>query len=136
MQLAKHPTVMVADHYEDTRFLLKFWLEAEGYRVVEAVNGQEALDLTGGECPDLLLMSLSMPALDGLEAARRIRERGKACVFPIVAMSAYPTMETQVSAIAAGCDAFIAEPIDFDGLSDLLNHLLPESTGQQMQASC
>ena len=135
MQLAKHPTVMVADHFEDTRFLLKFWLEAEGYRVVEAVNGQEALDLTGDECPDLVLMSLRMPALDGLEATRRIRERGKASVFPIVAMSAYPTMETQASAIAAGCDAFISEPIDFDSLSGLLSHLLPASAEQQLQES-
>lgn len=134
MHLATHPTVMVVENYEDTRFLLKLWLEAEGCRVVKAANGQEAFELTGEECPDLILMSLRMPMLDGLESARRIRERGQECVCPIVAMSAYPTMEAQASAIAAGCDAFIAEPFDFDSLSDLLSHLLPASTAQPLQA--
>lgn len=132
---AKRPTVMVAENYEDTRSLLKFWLEAKGCRVVEAVNGQEAFELTGGECPDLLLMSLRMPVLGGLEATRRIRERGQECVFPIVAMSAYPTMNEHASALAAGCNAFIAKPFDFDSLSDLLSHLLPETAGQRLQAS-
>lgn len=135
MHLAKRPTVMVAENNEDTRSLLKFWLESGGFRVVEAANGQQAFELTGGVCPDLLLMSLRMPVLDGLEAARRIREHRKDCVFPIVAMSAYPTVDEHASALAAGCDAFIAEPIDFDSLSDLLSHLLPESADRHLQAS-
>ena len=135
MQLAKQPTVMVADNYEDTRSLLKFWLEARGCRVVEAANGQEAFELTGGACPDLLLMSLRMPVLDGFDATRRIRAHGQECVFPIVAMSTHPTVSERASAIAAGCNAFIAEPIDFDSLSGLLSHLLPRSAGPQLQAS-
>jgi CheY-like chemotaxis protein len=135
MRPAERPTVMVAYNYEDTRYLLKFWLEARGCRVMEAANGQEAFELTGGECPDLLLMSLRMPVLGGLEAARRIRARGRDCVFPIVAMSAYPTKDERASALAAGCDEFIAEPIDFDGLSDLLGQLLPVSAARQPQWS-
>ena len=57
MNPAKHPTVMVADNYEDTRFMLRYWLEAEGYDVVEARNGQEAVELTRRQCPDLILMA-------------------------------------------------------------------------------
>lgn len=127
---AKHPTVMVADSYEDTRFLLKHWLEAEGYAVVEAENGQEAIELTRGQCPDLILMSERMPVLDGIEAARHIRRQNKECVFPIVAMSTYPTKEAQGVAMAAGCDWFVGEPIDFDLLSKLLSHLLPGAAGR------
>jgi CheY-like chemotaxis protein len=121
---------MVADSYEDTRFMLKYWLEAEGYGVVEAGNGQEAVELTRGRCPDLLLMSERMPVLDGLEAARRIRRQGKGCACPIVAMSSYPTKEAQAAAFAAGCDSFVAEPIDFDLLGNLLSHLLPGAAGR------
>ena len=131
MPPAKHPTVMVADSYEDTRFMLKYWLEAEGYGVVEAGNGQEAVELARGRCPDLLLMSERMPVLDGLEAARRIRRQGKGCACPIVAMSSYPNAEAQAAALAAGCDSFVAEPIDFDLLGNLLSHLLPGAAGKQ-----
>ena len=129
MHPAKHPTVMVADNYEDTRFMLKYWLEAKGYEVVEAANGREAVELTRAQCPDLILMSERMPVLDGLEAARRIRERGKGCVFPIVTMSSYPTEEARAAAFAAGCDSFVAEPFDFDLLNNLLGHLLPAASG-------
>ena len=133
MHPATHPTVMVAAGYEDTRCLLKYWLELEGYAVVEAENGEEAVELTGGRCPDLILMSERMPVLDGIEAARRIRGHGKGCVFPIVTMSSYPTTETRAAALAAGCDSFVAEPIDFDILSTLLSRLLP-GAGRQTDA--
>jgi CheY-like chemotaxis protein len=128
---AKHPTVMVADSYEDTRFMLKYWLEAEGYGVVEAGNGQEAVELTRGGCPELLLLSERMPVLDGLEVARRIRRQDKECTCPIVAMSCHPTVEAQAAALAAGCDSFVAEPIDLDLLSNLLSHLLPGAAGRR-----
>ena len=125
MHQVNQPTVLVAEHYEDTRFLLRFWLEAEGCRVVEAVNGQEAIDETRGVCPDLILMSLRMPVRDGLDATRCIREHVGERGVPIVAMSTYPTVHERASALAAGCDAFIAAPIDFDSLSDLFRQLLP-----------
>lgn len=131
MREARRPTVMVADNNEDTRTLLRFWLEAEGYSVVEAANGQEAVELTCGKCPDLILMSERMPMLGGIEAARRIREQGQQCIFPIVCMSTYPTKEAQASALAGGCDSFVAEPLDFCGLGSLLSRLLPESAAHQ-----
>ena len=129
MPPTKHPTVLVADSYADTRFMLKCWLEAEGYAVVEAGNGQEAVELTRGRCPDLLLLSERMPLLDGLEAARRIRRQDKECVCPIVSMSTYPSEEAQGAAFAAGCDSFVAEPIDLNFLSNLLSHLLAGAAG-------
>jgi two-component system phosphate regulon response regulator PhoB len=135
MREARRPTVMVADGYEDTRSLLRFWLEAEGYGVVEAADGQEAVELTCGKCPDLILMSERMPVLGGVEAARRIRQNGKECVFPIVAMSTYPTKEAKASALLAGCDSFIPQPVGFDLLSDLLSRLLPGAARRQPRES-
>ncbi|MCA1593689.1 MAG: response regulator [Acidobacteria bacterium] len=129
MQVANDPSVMIADDSEDTRGLLRHWLETKHCRVVEAANGQEALDLTRGECPDLILMDLRMPVLDGLDATRRIREHAGECNVPIVGMSTYPTKEAQSLALAAGCNSFIAQPIDFDQLSALLSRLLPASAG-------
>jgi CheY-like chemotaxis protein len=120
MQVANRPTVMVADYSADTRELLRFWLETEGCRVVEAVNGHEAIELTRGECPDLIVMSLRMPGRSGFDAARCIREDDRECNVPIVAMSTYPTQEEKAKALAAGCSSFIAHPIDFDLLSSLL----------------
>ena len=131
MREAKRPTVMVADGYEDTRSLLRFWLESEGYGVVEAGDGQVAFELTCGQCPDLILMSERMPVLGGVEASRLIRQRGKGCVFPIVVMSSYPTKEARDAALAAGCDSFIPQPVNFDLLSDLLRRLLPGAAGGQ-----
>ena len=135
MREATRSTVMVADNNEDTRFLLRFWLEAKGYCVVEAANGQEAVELTRGKCPDLILMSERMPMLGGVEAARLIREQGKQCIPPIVCMSTYPTKDARASALAGGCDSFIAAPLDFRGLGSLLSRLLPESAAQQPRES-
>jgi CheY-like chemotaxis protein len=117
---------MIADDSADIRALLRYWLETKRCRVVEATNGQEAVDLARGECPDLILMGLLMPVLDGIDATRRIRERAE-CDVHIAAMSTYPTKEARANALAAGCSSFISHPIDFDQLSDLLSHLLPAS---------
>lgn len=131
MHVAHPPTVMVVENFADTRALLKFWLEKEGCRVVEAASGQEAVELTRSQCPDLVLMSLRMSVLDGFDTARRIREHGQECDFPIVAMSTYPTKEAQDSALAAGCNSFIAQPVDFDSLRELFTRLLPGSAARQ-----
>lgn len=135
MREARRPTVMVADNNEDTRFLLRFWLEAEGYLVVEAADGEEAVELTCANCPDLILMSERMPTLGGVEATRHIREQCKQCVLTIVCLSTYPTQEAQAAALAGGCDSFIAQPIDFDYLNNLLSSLLPESVRLSSQGT-
>ena len=125
MQVVNYPSVMVAEASRDTRELLRHWLEAKRCRVVEAMNGQEAIAKTRDDCPDLILMGLNMPVVDGLAAARRIREAAGDYDIPIVCMSTYPTKEAQAIALAAGCNRFIAHPIDFDQLSEMLETLLP-----------
>ena len=122
---------MIVENFEDTRELLRFWLETEGCQVIEAANGQEAVELTRAQCPDLVLMSLRRPVLDGFDTTRRIREHRHEHDFPIVCMSTYPTKEAQDSALAAGCSSFIAQPVDFDSLRDLFSRLLPGSAAHK-----
>jgi CheY-like chemotaxis protein len=126
---ARSPTVMVAHNDEDTRYLLKFWLEGMGYNVVEAADGRAAFELTLGKCPDLILMSERMPKLGGMETTRLIRRQCGACVFPILLMSSYPTEEARAAAVNAGCDSFVPQPVDFDRLGELLGRLLQGAAG-------
>ncbi len=95
-----------------------------GYRVVEAVNGQEAIEVAARERPDLILMDLSLPLLDGLAATRRIREQPDLRAVPIVAVSAHDTADFHADALAAGCNEYVTKPIDFDQLESLLSSLV------------
>jgi CheY-like chemotaxis protein len=120
-KLKTSQTIMVVEDYDDTRMLLRQWLESKGYRVVEAINGQEAVDLTQRERPNLILMDLDLPILDGIAATQHIRQQSEMNQVPIVAITAYPMSYTHVKAFAKGCNEYLAKPIDFDELEELLN---------------
>jgi two-component system cell cycle response regulator DivK len=124
------PTVMVVEDFEDNRFMMRRLLEMSGYRVLEAVNGEEAVELARRERPGLILMDLSLPQLDGLAATRRIRQHPELRNVPIVAVSAHDTADFHADALAAGCNDYVTKPIDFDQLEALLSRLLPKSSGQ------
>lgn len=117
--------ILLVDDYEASRFVLRNFLESHGYRVVEAINGQEAIDLAQRECPDLILMDLNLPVLDGLLAAERIRASRAACRnVPIIAITAFDTYGMKEAALEAGCNAYIAKPIDFERVGKLLARAL------------
>jgi len=124
------PTVMVVEDFEDNRFMMRRLLEMSGYRVLEAVNGEEAVELAHKERPQLILMDLSLPQLDGLAATRRIRQYPDMKDVPIVAVSAHDTADFHADALAAGCNDYVTKPIDFDQLEALLSRLLPKRGGQ------
>lgn len=117
-------TILVVEDFDETRFMIKLSLELSGYHVLEAINGQEAVEIARRERPDLVLMDLSLPLLDGFTATRRIREETQLCEIPIVAVTAHATADYRVKAFAAGCNDYLTKPIDFDKLGDLLNRLL------------
>jgi two-component system cell cycle response regulator DivK len=121
------PTIMVVEDFEDNRFMMRRLLEMSGYRVLEAVNGEEAVILARSERPGLILMDLSLPQLDGLAATRRIRQHAELRNVPIVAVSAHDTADFHADALAAGCNDYVTKPIDFDQLEELLNRLLPRN---------
>jgi len=118
------PTVLVVEDFEDNRFMMRRLLEMSGYRVIEAVNGEQAVEVAASERPDLILMDLSLPKLDGLAATRRIRQSRGLGEVPIVAVSAHDTSDFHADALAAGCDEYVTKPIDFDQLESLLKRLL------------
>jgi CheY-like chemotaxis protein len=120
------PIVMVVEDFEDNRFMMRRLLEMSGYRVLEAINGEEAVELASREHPSLILMDLSLPLLDGLAATRRIRQLKELRHVPIVAVSAHDTADFHADALAAGCNDYVTKPIDFDQLEALLSRLLPK----------
>jgi CheY-like chemotaxis protein len=121
-------TIMVVEDYDDTRILLKTELEGLGYSVLEATNGQEAVDIAAREHLDLILMDLDLPILDGIVATQRIRQQTEKQHVPIVAVTAYPMSYTRVKAFAEGCDEYVAKPIDMSELERLVNrYLKPDS---------
>jgi two-component system, cell cycle response regulator DivK len=116
--------IMVVEDYDDTRLLLKHALEGLGYSVLEASNGQEAVDLAGREHPDLILMDLDLPILDGIAATQRIRQQSELEKVPIVAVTAYPMSYTHVKAFAKGCDEYMPKPIDISELASVVKRYL------------
>jgi CheY-like chemotaxis protein len=117
-------TIMIVEDYDDTRELLKHGLEGLGYSVLEASNGQEAVDIADREHPDLILMDLDLPILDGIAATQRIRQQSHMESVPIVAVTAYPMSYSRVKAFAKGCNEYIAKPIDMSELANLVNRYL------------
>lgn len=118
--------VMVVEDFEDNRFMMRRLLEMSGYSVLEAINGEEAVELAKRERPALILMDLSLPLLDGLAATRSIRQEADLRDIPIVAVSAHDTADFHAEALAAGCNDYVTKPIDFDQLETLLKRLLPD----------
>ncbi|HJU93542.1 MAG TPA: response regulator [Pyrinomonadaceae bacterium] len=119
-------TVLLVEDTEDNRFMMRRLLEMTGYRVVEAMNGEEAVKLARAELPQLILMDLSLPVIDGLAATRLIRKLPEFAATPIIAVSAHDTTDFQSEAIHAGCNRYITKPIDFNELEELIAELLIE----------
>ncbi|PYS21429.1 MAG: hypothetical protein DMF72_17685 [Acidobacteria bacterium] len=109
-------TILVVDDYSDNRVLLSAWLRAKGYKVIEAQDGREGLLQANRSHPDLILMDLAMPELDGVEATRQLRQRRTFSRTPIFAISAYTTYDVKADALAAGCTEVFAKPLDLAAL--------------------
>jgi two-component system cell cycle response regulator DivK len=95
-------TILVVEDSDDIRHMMKFMLEMKGLRMVEAVNGREAIERALGESPQLILMDLSMPVMDGWEATRKLRQYEPTREVPIVAISAHCREEQREQALRAG----------------------------------
>ena len=118
-------TVLVVDDFEDSRIMLKRMLEMSNYCVLDAADGREAVEMVRQSCPDLLLMDVHMPKLDGLAATRQIRECQDRCRdVTILALTAYDTCDMKEAALEAGCNGYITKPIDFDELDKVLRQYL------------
>jgi two-component system cell cycle response regulator DivK len=118
-------TVLVVDDFEDSRFVLRRMLETKDYCVIEAADGREAVETARRHHPDLVLMDLNMPLVDGLAATKLIRECKDSCRdVPIVAVTAFDTYGMKDAALEAGCDDYLTKPFDFDRLEKVLRRCL------------
>jgi CheY-like chemotaxis protein len=117
-------TILIVDDFDDTRLLLRTWLEKKGYRVLEAGNGNEAVAEAESSVPDLIIMDVEMPELDGLAATRKIRSLKKLEGLPIVAVSAYGADQFRADALSAGCNEYVSTPFEPDELENLIHSLI------------
>jgi CheY-like chemotaxis protein len=123
-----HPTtatVLVVDDSADTRTVLRKLLEGGGCLVLEAANGQEAVESAKHQCPDLIIMDLNMPHVDGLSATEQIRSMKDWCAgVPIIAVTAYHAYGIDDAALEAGCNEYLVKPFDFAYLVQVLRKYL------------
>jgi CheY-like chemotaxis protein len=118
------PTILVIEDYSDTRELLSALLQGRGYNVIEAEDGVEGLLKAGWVYPDLILMDLSLPEMDGVEVARRIHAQSKLSQIPIFVVSAYLTEAVKADVRAAGCVEAFPKPFNADSLMDRITATL------------
>lgn len=123
--LVKPATILVVDDSADTRAVLCRTFAGRGYRIVEAADGREAVEVALRERPDLILMDLNMPVMDGLAATEQIRELREKCGdVAIVAVTAFATYGMKEAATEAGCDAYLLKPLALGELEELVERLL------------
>ena len=118
-------TILVVEDYEDTSLAMRLALEHKGYHIIEASDGAQAVEVAAREHPDIILMDLNLPVLDGLAATERIRANSSSSGVVIVAVTAHQDHDYRARALAVGCNAFVTKPIDFDWLNELISNLLP-----------
>ena len=118
-----HKRVLVADDFQDTRTLTRLILEKFGYEVDEATNGLEAVKMAVEHPPDLILMDIAMPVMDGIQATQAIRKHRELADIPILAVTAYGNFYSE-RARDAGCNDVIQKPIEITQYKPLVNSYL------------
>jgi len=122
---SKDLKILLVEDVEDTRFFMRLELERQGFIVFEAEDGRSAVDVAAKEIPDVILMDLTLPHMDGFSAAKLIREKsGKLQTIPIIAVTAHQETDFRTGAKASGFDAYVTKPIDINSLKELIDGLL------------
>lgn len=116
--------ILVVDDCESNRELLSVYLTVSGYEVIEACDGLEAVRVATSECPDLIIMDLSMPVMDGFGAVRLLRQVSEVREVPVIACTAHDTSTHRVQAMGVGFNEFLSKPIDFAQLDFMLGQFL------------
>ena len=118
------PKILLVEDNEMNRDMLSRRLERRGYQVVVAVDGQEGVALAQSEAPDLILMDMSLPALDGWEASRQLKAAPETTSIPIIALTAHAMADDREKALAAGCNDYDTKPIEMPRLLAKVEALL------------
>ena len=124
MSRREQPLVLVVEDYQDAREMYAAYLQFSGYAVAEATNGVEAIEKTQELLPDIVLMDLALPRMDGWEATRRLKSDERTRHIPIVALTGHALAGHAEGARRAGCDAFVTKPCLPDALVSEIKRLL------------
>ena len=117
------PVVLIVEDHDDTREMLKTFLGMVGCHVIEAENGERALNVAEKVCPDLILLDMKMPRVDGVTVTRLIRSHPNLHEVPIIAVTGIATPHFQAEVLRAGCNYYLEKPIDFNRLEELIQML-------------
>jgi two-component system cell cycle response regulator DivK len=121
---SRMPKVLLVEDNEMNRDMLSRRLERKGFNVVFAMDGQAAVEMADVEQPDVILMDMSLPVMDGWEATRRIKANDKLQSIPIIALTAHAMSGDREKALQAGCEEYDTKPIDFPRLIEKINVLI------------
>ena len=116
--------ILIVEDQEDNRTILRDLLGHAGFEVLEAVNGIEGIKAAVRERPDLILMDIQMPEMDGYEAARRIKAEPNAANIPIIAVTSFALSGDEQKARAAGCDDYVTKPFSPRAILEIVKHWL------------
>ncbi|MBS7541849.1 response regulator [Ancylobacter oerskovii] len=119
-------TILLVEDNEMNRDMLSRRLTRNGYEVLLAVDGQQGVDLATSRRPDLILMDMSLPVLDGWEATRRVKAAPETAAIPVIALTAHAMEQDREAAMAAGCDEFDTKPVELPRLLGKIRALLGE----------
>lgn len=125
LNLQSSPMIMVVEDNADSRLMMKTLLEMKGYRIIEAGDGREAIEMAERERPHLIIMDLQLPHLHGFAVTRHLRQHAELGLTPIIIISGHDPLYHRPLALAAGCNEYLHKPIDFDLLEKTLGRLLP-----------
>jgi len=118
--------ILIVEDNEMSRDILLRRLKKAGFEVIVAENGQEALDRAEKDHPQLILMDMNLPIMDGWEATRRLKASARTKTIPIIALTAHAMIEDLHSTLEAGCDDYDTKPVDFSRLLQKVHHFLSD----------
>ncbi len=119
--------ILVVEDQEDNRRILRDLLTSVGFEILEAVTGEDGVAMAQAHTPDLILMDIQLPGMDGLAATALLKQDPATAAIPVIALTAMAMKEDQAKAQRAGCDAYIAKPLRYQELYEAIDRLLAAS---------
>ena len=129
MNTPRHATILIAEDDDDGRNMMQTLLRLKGYAVIGAANGLQAVEIALTKVPDLILLDLELPLLDGLSVTRNLRQHPGFRQVPIIVVSGHDPAKHREAALSAGCTDYLLKPVDFDHLERILTASVPLSNG-------